>query len=605
MSVKRLIYSTLSTVLIFSISTAPAQSAPPAPPHTLVKQALKQIRSEWSHLLPSGTWGSGTPTGEWDGSDAGLTEGNHQGWGGNATTTVPFVRFDNVDVMTVPNWNGTPQQNANPGGLTNGIPPYSANGRVGIWLNAGSLDSDLLFIKTALFHELVHVAQWRDKDSTWTPGSNGTVYSGERERRLFELKEVEASARTLKFLQGLLKKREFSEKRIRGMVSDQMANLQKHLREAASDAETLKGNQTDRDLLKRMLPKDLVALILMKKFATYGWADDGILTNEDIAHIHYVAGLLDKIDSARDGVVAEKSPPAAMRDAMLEARTLHELRNSALVRSVTAWEQGRLTPALRALDLARRQIVRTANGEDPEITRGALLFTDALETALTGNPLPAPDALITWPPPGFVVYDTVQLDVEDSAFTGNITDVVFYRFGPCDAEWRELGQDLTALDGWNMDWDTTTAPSGYTQVAVDVWTADGHVHAADTAVIVDNVAWQTPAQVELLTPSPGEVGGIVFIEATAFDPACGEPTVPPPQPIAPIAARFEICADSPEACWVIGIDDDPTDGFSFAWDSATVTDGPLHVRAVVIDESGAEALDSTGIYVVNDGEPLP
>jgi hypothetical protein len=593
MSSRALSRLVLAAALAAVPASAAAQGRPPAPPHTLVKQALNQIRSEWSHLLPASAWGG------WDGSAGGLTEGNYAGWGGNAATQVPYLHFDDVDIMTVPSWQGTPQANSGAGGLTNGLPPYQPNGRVGVWLNAAALDSDLLFIKTALFHELVHVAQWRDAGGTWATQPDGTVvHSGDRERKLFELKEVEASARTLKFLQALLKKGEFSKKRIKGMISDQMANLQRHLREAAKDAEELGKSTTDRALLGRMLPKDLVALILQKKFASMGWADDGLLTNEDIDHVRDVSDMLDSIDGARDGVVAEAPPTEALRDAMLAAQADRELCNHPIVRAGRAWQRGRLPQALRTLDAARSRILRTAGSEDPEITRGALLTVDVLEASFTGVALAQPLPVFAVPLPGMLVGGSVDLVLEDAAASEAVVEAVFWRSVDGGSSWDSFGADRDSSDGWSFTWDSRTAPNGPVQLVGSLWTADAQLREARTEVFVDNLDPVLDPLVELISPPPGQAAtGIAWIEALVHPGPFGPPM--------PVSARFEACADSPENCWEIGIDQDPSDGLSLPWDSTEVTDGPLLLRAVVLDASGGEALDLTGVFVDNEGGLLP
>lgn len=197
------IQSTHVLLLLLVLAVIAAAQPPPAKPINLMKQALDQIYN--SGLLPASTWNGWSPSN-------GLTEGTYGGWGGNPSAQVPFVRFDDTTIMSVPSLNG------GNGAIADPLPPFSPTGQMGIWMSRAALDSDLLFIKTALFHELVHISELRDADGIYSELPNGTaVYNETRKKELFPVREVSASIRTIQFLQKLRKRipPEFSELRIK------------------------------------------------------------------------------------------------------------------------------------------------------------------------------------------------------------------------------------------------------------------------------------------------------------------------------------------------------------------------------------------------------
>jgi hypothetical protein len=296
--------------------------------------------------------------------------------------------------------------------------------------------------------------------------------------------------------------------------------------------------------------------------------------------------------------VTEQLPPDALRIALLQAKADRELGNPPFVRAAVAWERGRHDQALRALDQSRSKILRAADSEDPELTRGALLFVDALESSMTGEPLPAPQAVLVSPPPGSLAVGTVPLVVEDPSDAGTVLEAAFFVSSDSGLSWSPIGADRTSLDGWSLDWDSRTAPNGPVLLSGVLRGVDGSSSEAWTEVLVDNLEPLVDPEVVLLSPPEGEAAsGLVWIDALALPGPFG--------PANPTGATFEACADSPDACWTIGEDDDPTDGLSLEWDSAEVTDGPLFLRALVQDASGGEGLSLVGVFVDNEGDLLP
>lgn len=211
-------------------------------------------------------------------------------------------------------------------GVTYTMPPYTPGGSVIVHMNRSYVDSDLLKIKTVLFYELVHVGQWRDADGHWDDKNGTAVFNGTKDQNLSGIKEIQASACTLEFLQGLLKKKEFSKADIKKEIKREMKNLQRNLKKAAAQSGNVSGQGWGRDLLKRWLPGDLLFLILMKKMVYYGYATSGTITIEELAHVLLVMHYLDQLDSNEDGKIGDQGFGDILSLAIHEARDEGELR---------------------------------------------------------------------------------------------------------------------------------------------------------------------------------------------------------------------------------------------------------------------------------------
>ncbi len=461
----------VAAILILpSLTPVDGAAAQPTPIGTL-RKALKQIRNDFPGLLPPGTWGG------WDGSDGGLTSGSTGG--------TPTLTFDNCTIALPANNSGTPAPTS--AGVTVPQPPYQPNGQVNISINVSYVDSNLLRMKVVLFHELVHVSQWRDTDGEWDDIGGGNYrWNWTRDRNLTGLKEIQASGLTLKFIQELLLKKEFTTKTLKDEFKREMQNLQNMLKKAGFDRNNISNQDWGRDLLRKWFPRDLLLLILMKKAMFYGWATSGTIMPEELAHVMEVAEQVEDFDAYDDDLIWGDGYGQIFVEALHEARELKELRGHLVVNAVQSFYRGQFGAAMNQLNAYINHINAQRDKLGDEVADKALELVNHIISYMLDMDMYPPEPMIVNPPDGAVVTGWVFVEAVETSGADDVISTVF-EFSPDAIIWIEIGEDIDGTDGWWVEWDSLGVPDGIYFLRATMTDFAGNTGMDEVGVFVDNI----------------------------------------------------------------------------------------------------------------------
>ncbi|MCK4445246.1 MAG: hypothetical protein KAW09_11925 [Thermoplasmata archaeon] len=465
----------VGALLVLAIFVMPAFSsvfggqAPPTPESTL-RKALKQIRNEFGDLLPGSTWGG------WDGGNAGLTSGST---GGTSTLT-----FDNCTIALPPDNSGTPAPTS--AGLAVPQPPYTPNGQVNISINTSYVDSNLARMKVVLFHELVHVSQWRDTDGEWDFVGGSYQWNWTRDRNLTGLKEIQASGLTLKFIQKLLKKKEFQTKSMKDEFKREMQNLQNMLKKAGFDRKNISDSDWGRNLLRKWFPRDLLALILMKKMVFYSWASSSAIKPEEVAHIMEVAEQVEDFDAYDDDLIYGDGYGQVFVEGLREAKEEKEFHGHLLANAVKSFDKGQLGAAMNKLNAYTNHIEALRDKLGDEVADNALEFVNHMISYMLDTDQYPPEPEIVNPPDGAIVTGWVMIEAIEASGADDVMSTLF-EFSPDAIIWIEIGEDIDGTDGWWVEWDTFSVPDGFYLLRATMTDNAGNTGINEIGVFVDNV----------------------------------------------------------------------------------------------------------------------
>ncbi len=445
-------------------------AAPPTPYSTL-KKALKQIRNEFADLLPAGTFGG------WDGSESGLTYGTAPGG-------TPTLTFDNCTIAIPANNSNTPAPTS--AGVAVPQPPYRPNGQVNVSINVSYVDSNLARMKVVLFHELVHVGQWRDTDGEWDPVGGSHQWNWTKDRNLTGLKEIHASGLTLKFIQKLLKKKEFQTKSMKDEFKREMQNLQSRLEKAGFDRNNISGSDWGRNLLRKWFPRDLLALILMKKMVFYSWASSSAIKPEEFAHIMVVAEQVEDFDVLDDDLIYGDSYGQVFVEGLREAKEEKEFHGHLLASAVRAFDRGQLGVAMNKLNAYVNHVEAQRDKLGDEVADNALKFVNHMVSYMLSTDQYPPEPEIVNPPDGAIVTGWVMIEANEASGADDVMSTLF-EFTPDTITWVEIGKDIDGTDGWWLEWDTFSVPDGFYVVRATMTDSAGNTGVDEIGVFVDNV----------------------------------------------------------------------------------------------------------------------
>ncbi len=455
--------------LILGHAFAPVvRSGTPMTPAETAKSALLQIRG--SGLLPEETWDG------WDGSESGLSEGNVGG--------TPQLGFDNVTISLPPDNSNIGYPNA--AGLTWPDRPYGPHSKMYISIGLKYVDSNLLKMKTVLFHELVHVSQWRDTDGHYDNVGGIAQYNWTKQANMTNISEVKASAMTIKFLQSLLQKGEFKKSDIWAEIKREMDNLQKHLKDAIKQAGNITGQGWGTQLLQKWFPRDLVLLILWKKFMVYGMATPGTIKVDEVGHINEIKVLVEDLDGFDDDSIYGLGYGESFFDGLKYLRGMKEIRGHLLVNAVMSYHKGEYGAAMDKLNAYIEHINAQRGKFGDEVCDNALELVNDIMTYMMGTDVFPPIPIIVHPPPGIVVLDWVLIDVVEASGADDVGSTLF-EVSPDGAIWIEIGVDNDPTDGWWMEWDSRSVSDGEYFIKVTMTDFAGNEGTDEVFVIVDNV----------------------------------------------------------------------------------------------------------------------
>ncbi|UCD92409.1 MAG: hypothetical protein JSV43_00285 [Methanobacteriota archaeon] len=463
----------VAAILIMpSLTPVDGAIAPPTPEGTL-KKALKQIKNEFGDLLPASTWGG------WDGSDAGLTSGTTDG---GAT---PTLTFDNCTIALPANNSGTPAPTS--AGVAVPQPPYTPNGQVNISINVSYVNSNLARMKVVLFHELTHVAQWRDTDGEWDDiGGGNHRWNWTKDRNLTGLKEVQSSGLTLKFIQKLMKKKEFQTKSMKDEFKREMENLQKRLKKAGFDRNNISSQDWGRDLLRKWFPRDLILLILMKKAIFYGWVTSGTIMPAELAHTMEVAEQVEDFDAYDDDLIWGDSYGQIFVEALHEARESKELRGHLVVNAVQSFYKGQFGAAMNQLNAYINHVNAQRSKLGDEVADKVLELVDHIAHYMLGLDFYPPEPFIVNPLDGAIVSGWVIVEAVETSGADDVIST-YFEFSPDAIIWMEIGEDIDGMDGWWVEWDSLGVPDGFYFLRATMTDYAGNTGIHEIGVLVDNI----------------------------------------------------------------------------------------------------------------------
>jgi hypothetical protein len=444
-------------------------SGPFMTPSETARAALLQIRNEFSDMLPSQTWGG------WNGDEAGVTEGGSE--------ETPTVGFDQVTIYLPPDNGASGYPDA--AGLTWPLPPYGENSNMGISISRAYVDSDLLRMKTVLFHELVHVSQWRDTDGHYDNVGGNMQVNGSKEANLTDIKEIQASGLTLKFLQKLLNKGEFSKNSIKYEIRREMKNLQDKLKDAVRDAKNITSQGWGADLLRKWLPSDLVRLIIMKKLAYYGFATAGTIRIEDVAHVNAIKEDVEVLDGDEDGLIGGYEYGKVFVESFRELRDEKEIRGHPLVNSVQSYYRGEFGASMNQLSAYVNHVEAQRHKLGDEVSDDVLEFVDDMIEFMLGVDVFPPQPEIIYPLDGMVVGGWVMIEVVELTGADDVASTIF-SISPDGAIWTQIGFDNDPTDGWWMEWDSALVPNGPYIIMAEMDDFAGNSGSSVVSIVLDN-----------------------------------------------------------------------------------------------------------------------
>jgi hypothetical protein len=460
----------LLTFVLPAFSPAFGGQAPPTPSDTL-RKALLQIRNEFEDLLPSGTWGG------WDGSPSGLTPGTAGGG-------TPTLTFDNCTVALPQNNSGTPAPTS--AGVAVPQPPYSPSGQVNISINVSYVDSNLARMKVVLFHELVHVSQWRDTDGEWDQIGGDHEWNWTKDRNLTGLKEIQASGLSLKFIQKLLKKKEFQTKSMRDEFKREMQNLQARLKKAGFDRNNISSSDWGRDLLRKWFPRDLLALILLKKAMFYAWATTGTIKPEEVAHIMEVAEQVEDFDADDDDLIYGEGYGKIFVEVFHEAKEEKELHGHLLANAANSYYKGEFGAAGNQLNAYINHINAQRNQLGDEVCDKAVELVNHMLSYITVVDVFPPQPEIINPLDGMIVSGWVITEVIELTGADDVVSTGF-EISPDGTIWTEIGMDIDPLDGWWIEWPSDSVKDGPYFLKATMTDFAGNFGSDEVSILVDNI----------------------------------------------------------------------------------------------------------------------
>jgi hypothetical protein len=465
----------IGAVLIPVIMVMPAFSsvfggtAPPTPSDTL-RKALLQIRNEFEDLLPSGTWGG------WDGSTSGLSSGSSGG--------TPTLTFDSCTIALPPDNSGTAAPTS--AGVAVPQPPYSPSGQVNISINTSYVDSNLARMKVVLFHELVHVSQWRDTSGEWDPEGGSFKWNWTKDKNLTGLKEIQASGLSLKFIQKLMKKKEFQTKSMRDEFKREMQNLQARLKKAGWDRTNISDSDWGRDLLRKWFPRDLILLILMKKAIFYSWANPSVIKPEEYAHIMEVAETAEDFDAYDDDLIYGDPYGRIFAEGLKEAKDEKEFHGQLLGNAVQSYFRGEFGAAINQANAYINHLEAQRDKLGDEVCDKALEYVHHILDYITVVDVIPPQPEIINPLDGMIIgrwaiVEAVELTGADDVVS---TDFMISADG---VVWTEILSDVDPTDGWWIEFDTHAFPNGPYFIMATMTDLAGNAGSDEVSILIDNI----------------------------------------------------------------------------------------------------------------------
>jgi hypothetical protein len=469
---KRLVFG---AVLILVIMVMPAFSsvfggtAPPTPSDTL-RKALLQIRNEFEDLLPSGTWGG------WDGSTSGLSSGSSGG--------APTLTFDNCTIALPANNSGTPAPTS--AGVAVPQPPYTPSGQVNISINTSYVDSNLARMKVVLFHELVHVSQWRDTSGEWDPQGGSHQWNWTKDRNLTGLKEIQASGLSLKFIQKLMKKKEFQTKSMRDEFKREMQNLQARLKKAGWDRANISSSDWGRDLLRKWFPRDLILLILMKKAIFYSWANPSAIKPEEYAHIMEVAETAEDFDAYDDDLIYGDPYGRIFAEGLKQAKDEKEFHGQLLGNGVQSYYRGEFGAAINQINAYIDHLEAQREKLGDEVCDKALEYVHHILDYVTVVDVIPPQPEIINPLDGMIIgrwsiVEAIELTGADDVMT------TCFEISSDGALWTEILCDGDPTDGWWIEFNTEDYPNGPYFIMATMTDLAGNAGSDEVSIVIDNL----------------------------------------------------------------------------------------------------------------------
>lgn len=465
----------IGAVLILVIMVMPAFSsvfggqAPPDPSSTL-RKALLQIRNEFEDLLPSGTWGG------WDGSASGLSYGSSGG--------TPTLTFDSCTIALPPDNSGTPAPTS--AGVAVPQPPYAPNGQVNISINVSYVDSNLARMKVVLFHELVHVSQWRDTSGEWDAEGGDFKWNWTKDRNLTGLKEIQASGLSLKFIQKLLEKKEFQTKSMKDEFKREMQNLQARLKKAGWDRANISGSDWGRDLLRKWFPRDLIALILMKKAVFYSWVHSSVIKPEEYAHIMEVAETAEDFDAYDDDLIYGDSYGKVFAEGLRDAKEEKEFHGQLLGNAVQSYYRGQFGAAINQANAYIDHINAQREKLGDEVCDKAIEFVNHVLDYITVVDVFPPQLQIINPLDGMTIGRWAIVEAVELTGADDVVSTVF-EISPDGAIWAGIGVDTDPTDGWWIEFDTYAFPNGPYYIMATMTDFAGNAGSDEVSILIDNL----------------------------------------------------------------------------------------------------------------------
>jgi hypothetical protein len=365
-------------------------------------------------------------------------------------------------------------------------PPYSPSGQVNISINVSYVDSNLARMKVVLFHELVHVSQWRDTDGEWDQEGGTHKWNWTKDKNLTGLKEIQASGLSLKFIQKLLKKKEFQTKSMRDEFKREMQNLQARLKKAGWDRANISDSDWGRDLLRKWFPRDLLALILLKKAMFYAWATPGTIKPEEVAHIMEVAEQVEDFDAEDDDLIYGEGYGKIFVEVFREAKEEKELHGHLLANAAKSYYRGEFGAAMNQLNayLDHLEALRDKLGD--EVCDNAIELVNHMLSYVTIVDVFPPQPEIINPLDGMIVSGWVIVEVVELTGADDVMSTVF-QISPDGAIWQDIGVDTDPTDGWWVEWPSDSVKDGPYFVMATMTDFAGNAGSDEIGILVDNV----------------------------------------------------------------------------------------------------------------------